>query len=281
MTKTTEGEITVDLIEAQAVVPAKPNGVAMPALSANSMLEVIERASRDPSVDVDKLERLLALSERQNEKQAKLAYLDAMAKMKPELPIIDKKGHIVIHEKGMPKKPEHVIQDTAFARWEDIDEAITPVLTEYGFVITFRAGMAADGKVTVTGILSHTAGHSEETTIPLPHDSSGSKNPVQAVGSSLSYGKRYAATFLLNIRTKGEDDDGVEAGADDATLAPIQIEQITEMLARFGMNIQKFCDYLNVTAIAEIKRKDFEKTVKTINEVSLKRKNAQSKVVDQ
>jgi hypothetical protein len=47
----------------------------------------------------------------------------------------------------------------------------------------------------------------------LPLDTSGSKNNVQAVGSSTSYGKRYTATLLLNIRTKGEDDDG-HAGGD-------------------------------------------------------------------
>jgi hypothetical protein len=43
-------------------------------------------------------------------------------------------------------------------------------------------------------VLSHELGHSEETTMTLPLDTSGSKNNVQAVGSSTSYGKRYTAT---------------------------------------------------------------------------------------
>jgi hypothetical protein len=45
----------------------------------------------------------------------------------------------------------------------------------------------------------------------LPHDSTGSKNAVQAVGSSTSYGKRYTACALLNITSRGEDDDGETA----------------------------------------------------------------------
>ena len=42
----------------------------------------------------------------------------------------------------------------------------------------------------------------------MPVDTTGSKNGVQAVASSVSYGKRYTAGLLLNITTTGEDDDG-------------------------------------------------------------------------
>ena len=63
----------------------------------------------------------------------------------------------------------------------------------------------------ITAILSHREGHSEETTLTLDADKSGSKNAVQAVGSSISYGQRYAAVALLNITTRGMDDDGENA----------------------------------------------------------------------
>lgn len=272
MTKTTKGEITVGELTEAPALPAQVNGTGamVHAEPPRSMLELIDRASRDPSFDVGKLAELLAMNERENVKQAKRTYLAAMAKMKPELPVIDRKGHIIIHKKDMPKTKDHIIQDTAFARWEDIDEKITPVLARHGFVITFRAGMAADGKVTVTGILSHVDGHSEETTVPLPHDSSGSKNPVQAVGSALSYGKRYAATFLLNIRTKGEDDDGNAAGAEDP-LDATQMEQLQELITRSGANVEIFCDYMEVGALVEIKRKDFQRAIEALN-LKLKKK---------
>src|SRR5690606_4042351 len=63
-----------------------------------------------------------------------------------------------------------------------------------------------------TGVLLHKAGHREETTIKLPADSSGNKNAVQAVASSVSYGKRYAAGALLNLTSHGEDDDAFAGG---------------------------------------------------------------------
>ena len=41
----------------------------------------------------------------------------------------------------------------------------------------------------------------------LPVDLTGSKNAVQAAGSSVSYGKRYTVSALLNLTSRGEDDD--------------------------------------------------------------------------
>lgn len=257
--------------EATALAPREQGQVAVMGGDAQSKLyDIISTALDNPAVDPNKLEKLLDLALRVRAEDAKTAFIAAMTQMKPDLPIIDRKGHIVIHEKGKEKVPANVIQDTAFARWEDIDEAITPILQKHGFVLTFRSGTAPDGKVSVTAVLSHKLGHSEETTIALMHDGSGSKNPVQAIGSSLSYGKRYAATFLLNIRTKGEDDDGTEAGADE-TIDDTQIQNIIDMLARDEMDKDKFCKAIKVDSIPDIKRRDYQAVVTKINEVSLQR----------
>jgi len=158
-----------------------------------SMLSIIERAARDPSVDVDKMERLLQMQEVVIKRQAKAEYDIAMASMQPKMPVIEKRGK--------------AYNDTLYARWDDIHQAIMPVLTECGFSLAFKT--ASDGKnVSVTAILSHVGGHSEETTLAVPADGSGSKNAVQAIGSSVSYAKRYTASSLLNILAVGEDDDG-------------------------------------------------------------------------
>jgi hypothetical protein len=123
-----------------------------------------------------------------------------MAVMQPELPSVGERGDA----NGRYR----------FALWEDIQAAIKPVLQKHGFALTFRTA-AAENVITVTGILSHKAGHREETSIPLPADPSGNKNAVQAVASSVSYGKRYTAAALLNLTSHGEDDDAFAAGADD------------------------------------------------------------------
>jgi ERF superfamily len=173
-----------------------------------SLMAVIAKAAADPATDVDKLERLMALYERITERGAKVAYTQALAAMQPELPVITERGKIIIKEKGT----ENVISSSGYALWEDINEAIGPILAQHGFALSFRTGMADDGKVMVTGILSHREGHQEQTTIHLPHDSTGSKNAVQAVGSSTSYGKRYTAQALLNLTSRGDDNDAASEG---------------------------------------------------------------------
>lgn len=163
-----------------------------------SMLAVIERVAKDPNADIDKMERLLQMHERMLEREARAAYTAAMASMQPELPSIVERG--AIKDRGGN------VQST-YALWEDINAAIKPVLQKHGFALSFRTE-TAEQRITVTGVLAHRDGHQETTEITLPADTSGSKNGVQSVGSSVSYGKRYAASALLNLTTHGEDDDG-------------------------------------------------------------------------
>jgi hypothetical protein len=68
----------------------------------------------------------------------------------------------------------------------------------------------------------------------LPFDNSGSKNTVQAIGSSVSYGKRYVLCMLLNISTGGEDNDG--NGAPSA----VTTQQRQYPLDQFNTNFPKW-----------------------------------------
>lgn len=167
-----------------------------------TIANLIERVATNPNASIETLERLLNMQERVQATRAEVAFNAALAEMQPKLPVIEERGAI--------KNGQKVVQST-YALWEDINEAIRPVLAEYGFALTFRVERS-DGMVSVTGVLSHRDGHKTETTLPLPVDSSGSKNAVQAIGSSTSYGQRYTAKLLLNLTSRGEDDDGASAG---------------------------------------------------------------------
>lgn len=228
------------------------------------MMELILRAVKDPTCDPTKMAQLLELSRQIRADDAKAAYTRALVIMKPLLPVIDRKGRIVIHEKGKEKIKANEIQSTPYALWEDIDAAITPLLASYGFVLTFRCGAGAEGRITVTGVLSHEQGHSEETTMTLPLDTSGSKNNVQAVGSSTSYGKRYTASLLLNLRTKGEDDDG-KTGGDPGTITDEQLAILQDLIDQSHSDIEKFCKYMGVSALKEIPSAEHGKALEALN----------------
>lgn len=240
-----------------------------------SMFELIMRAVKDPACDPTKMAQLLELSRQVRADDAKAAYTASLVRMKPLLPIIDKKGRITIHGKGLEKIDANIIQSTAYALWEDIDAAITPILHDHGFVLTFRCGAGQDGRITVTGVLSHEMGHSEETTMQLPLDTSGSKNNVQAVGSSTSYGKRYTAGLLLNLRTKGEDDDG-QKGGDPGTITEEQAECLLELLTKNKADVPGFCKYMGVRNILELPASQYTRAIEVINTRSQKVKAKQA-----
>ena len=171
-----------------------------------AMMATITRAAADPNVDIEKMERLWAMKERMDARAAEVAYADAFAAMQLELPAIAERGKAEVN--GSVRY--------TFAKWEDINTAIKPVLAKHGFALSFRTDFSAG--ITVSGVLQHRLGHREETAITLPSDKSGSKNDVQAVASAVSYGKRYTAAALLNLTSHGEDDDAYAAGGGyDAT----------------------------------------------------------------
>ena len=163
---------------------------------AAAFVQVIERAASNKDVDVEKLQKLLDMQERIMAKNAEMAFNSAMAEMQAELPIITERGEIRVSG----------VLRSKYARFEDINEAVKPILQKHGFAMTFKTDTTTVCKV--TGILVHRAGHREQTDMTLPYDVSGSKNNVQAIGSSVSYGKRYVMEALLNLTSRGEDDDG-------------------------------------------------------------------------
>lgn len=167
---------------------------------AENFIGMIERVAANKDVDVNKLEKLLDMQERIMGKNAEMAFNRDMALMQAELPTISEKGEIKVND----------VVRSKYARFEDINEAVKPVLQKHGFAINFKTDTTG-GAVKVTGLLTHREGHRETTDMTLPVDVSGSKNPVQAIGSSVSYGKRYVMEALLNLTSRGQDDDGQKA----------------------------------------------------------------------
>lgn len=248
-----------DTLERTAVVTREPS-------DASSLMEVISRAAADPGVDVSKLERLLGMYERVQASQAKSSYYAALSEMQDLLPVIQERGEIKIREDKPGQK---------YALWEDINKAIKPILKAHGFALSFRIGQE-DKQITVTGVLSHKDGHSEATTIYLPSDTSGSKNAVQAVGSSASYGKRYTASALLNLTSSGDDDDGKSAGSSGA-ITEEQAATILGLLTRDNADVGLFCKFMKVPSVLDISASEYKNAIRVINETAINRAAAAKK----
>lgn len=207
------------------------------------LISVIERIASSPDADVGKLERMLDMQERVMNREAETAFNAAMAEMQSELPVIRK------------SKKAH---NTSYAPFEHINEAVKPIMQKHGFAMSFRTDVR-ESHLIVTGILSHRAGHREQTSLPLPFDTSGSKNNVQAVGSSVSYGKRYVMSAMLNITTADEDDDGVGAGSGLAT--DEQLANMEALIDEVNADRGRFMKALGVETLDRLTEAKFTKGI--------------------
>lgn len=176
-----------------ALTKSEPAEVLLPI---DPMVSMIERVAMDPNSDLTKLERMIELKERHDASSARAEFAAAFAKASASFPTIPLNGK---SNNGM------------YATLEDITKLTRPVLSEHGLAMTFAVVVGQD--VVVTAKLMHKSGHCEETSIALPRDTSGSKNAVQAVGSTQKYGQRYTAQAILGLSLgKDDEDDGASSG---------------------------------------------------------------------
>lgn len=186
--------------EAAVVKMPMPNIVV--ASEAGALMSFIERAARDTAVDVDKFERLMVMKERLERQLAEREFNAAIAAAKLEIgPIIKDKKVDFTSAKG---RTNYAHEDLA-----GIARAIDPILARNGLSYRYRSEQSA-GKLRVTCILSHSGGHSENTTLEAPEDHSGNKNPIQAIGSSVTYLQRY--TLKLGVGLSASTDDDGQGG---------------------------------------------------------------------
>lgn len=225
------------------------------AQSPESMLAIIERAATNPAVDVAKMEALLTMQERLIANQSRQAFNEAFARLQPKLPRITKRGEVKYPvEKNNPQSKTK--KAFSYARWEDIDAAISPLLNDEGFRLSWTTQPHAAGGVIILGTLRHVQGHEQNASIgPLPLDTSGGKNNNQAMGSTFSYGKRYTAQMLLNLTYEGEDDDGVSGGLQRITAE--QVDEISHLLTESKGSLDAFCRLMDVESLVDISVEKF------------------------
>lgn len=215
-----------------ALTKPEPYAVA----AADPMVAVIERVVTDPNASMDKLERMLAMKEQMDRSAAERSFAAAFAAASAEFPPIPLNG------KGHNGKP--------YATLKDIIALTRPVLSSHGLSLNFD--IQTGDKVRVTARLSHRDGHVQTTTMDLPADNSGSKNAVQAVGSTQTYGQRYTAQAILGL-SLGEDteDDGAGAGK-GSTITAEQFIALRGLLDQSGSDEGRFLKFFKVEHLEEL-----------------------------
>lgn len=237
---------------AQAIDLHRPDQLAT--TTAMTPMDMLGRAVSS-GANIDVLEKLMALQERWEKNNARKAFDAAIAAAKAEIPVIHKNREV---DFTSTKGRTHY-------RYEDLAEVartINPILAKHGLSYRFRTHAAPNEPVTVTCIVSHRDGYSEENTLPAGRDETGNKNSIQAIGSTLTYLQRMTLKAALGLAAS-DDDDG-KASAPDETITPEQVERIQSLIVETGSDIPKFLKYFKIARLVEMPASDFDRAIQSL-----------------
>lgn len=236
-----------------------------PASYHDPMVSMIERVAMDPTIPIDRLEQMMALKERMEdraredeERQAKKEYFAAMSKCQAELPVVVKN-----------KKNDHTRSN--YADLAAIEEQAMPVIHKHGFAVSFQPdGYNDKGELRIRWEISHEGGHSRDGIGEIPVDGAGSQGKVnktgtQAFGSTATYGRRYLLCMLFNIST-GDDRDGNRAEAVDGPITEGQVKELWKIIEEVGAFAPKFCEIYKIEAIPDLPASLFDDAVQNLRE---------------
>jgi hypothetical protein len=204
-------------IEAE-IVPVTPMGLIAKAQASNASIE--------------QMAQLLDLQIRYEDNEAKKAYNVAMAKFRSECPTIKKtrKGH-----------------NTMYAGLAETIEQVKPFLAKNGLSYHWKTTQP-DGKITVECVVTHELGHSESTTLGAGADKTGSKNDIQAIGSSVAYLERYTLSAILGLSSREIDDNGESSEGSMEFITESNAMDIEALISEVKADKAKFLEYMTIKA---------------------------------
>lgn len=212
-------------------------------------------------IDPDTIGKMVDLYERVHGIQAEQAFNQAMLAIQTHMDAhpIPARGQVTVDKKGTTKP---------YPFLEDIQRSLAPVCAQHGMSYSFDT--RADGKgFTVITRVSHVMGVTRETHTTLPLDESGSKNRVQGVGSTESYGMRYGLIKAFGLARYLHDDDGI-GGVRNPTerVTEKQVEELKELAGDMSADrIAKLLGIFGAETWADLSQHDVESVKRSIHAV--------------
>ena len=209
-------------------------------------LSMVERIALSPEANVENIERLYALREKEIARNAEEAFNTAMLQLRGELmPVL--------------KNKQNNQTNSHYADLEAIQKTVHPLLEKYGFYDRYEDDYPAPNTVGTTCEIVHVRGHSKRNRVQFELDDKGIKGTVNktsphAAASSMTYGQRLSLCRAVGVRIT-KDDDGNLAGAkfiDDKS-----VNALRDLIAETNSDESRFLEMMGAARIENILAKDY------------------------
>jgi hypothetical protein len=189
------------VIERRDDLPVTSSAVMSPA--------TILQLAVDNNFDLDRVSKLMEISEQWRKIQAERAFNVAIAAFK--------------------ENPPEVIKDAKNSQYKstystigNLVNTVNPALGKHGLSTSWDIDQSSGIKVTC--ILEHIDGHKKTVSMTGPLDTSGAKNPLQQLKSTLTYLKVATFEAVTGVVASNDDDDGNSSGGEQSPAAPNDYE---------------------------------------------------------
>lgn len=239
MAKAAEAEVGTAVAERSGAALAMPDLPKMMELAIDKGLEGVEV-----------LERLVAMMEREQERQAEQAMVEALNAFRSECPAVQKtRAAGDVSQSGTKK-------GWMYAPLEEIAETIREPLSRHGLSYTWDSEPTENGERETTCTLWHVGGAKRQARVVMPAVDLPKAKPgsAQTIGAALTYGQRYSLMLVLGLSAV-EDTDGPrqETNATDV----VTDEQLADLEALLDEvkghpKLEKFYSYFGVRSLANL-----------------------------
>ncbi len=228
----------------------------------SGMVSMIERMASNPDVDVDKLERIMAMQEKMLDRESEQEYTRAMVRVQASLTGITRDKH----------NPQ---THSMFVSLEAMKKAVVPAYTKEGFALSYGEGDSGKPDIIrITCKVMHESGHSELFFYDNPVDDKGikgnvNKTPTHGKSSAVTYAERYILKLIFNLTIQDEDDDGNAAGHMPEPITEEQSMKIHALITDNDLPMDKFMQHLKsgykIESIDDIPAEHYKRVIHKIN----------------
>ncbi|MBB4077261.1 hypothetical protein GGR08_001589 [Bartonella fuyuanensis] len=193
------------------------------------MERILTRALEN-DVDMDRLERLIALREKEIERQNYQCFVSDLSAMQMEY-------------QNIQKNAKNAHTNSQYTTLDQHIDAVKETLSKYHFALFSRIKEQDHDTMIIEMTLTHPSGNKISTEGKFPYDVKGCKSTIQSVGSTITYARRYLLSMLLNVASKEDDTDG---NILIKSAFPQQITEIRNLMSQTQTEEEKILAYANV-----------------------------------
>jgi hypothetical protein len=203
--------------------------------------------------DIDQLTKLMDLQERWEKNEARKAFVSALNDFKADPPAIEKNKHVSFGGGRGSTAYDHATLD-------HVCDVIGKALSRHGLSHRWEVEQDERGAIRVACVITHALGHSERVSMSATADTSGSKNSIQAIGSTVTYLQRYTLLAATGLAAKGQDDDAKTGEA----ITQGQADELETYAEGVGADKKSFLKYMGVESFVEIPESKYQEAMNAL-----------------